>query len=198
MGKVKGIIKNPDDYYKLARKLLNKFKRMVNDDCFEDMVQEYAIAMWKYGQRAEEGRPGRAYQYKCAYGKSLTFLNNVYKRFTNRHALIDPTAYGSSDCESSWINPPTEESNILLLEYREINRQILSAIDDLENREKTIIVERFKNGKTLREIGRKLGLCRERVRQIEKETLESLKLKLESLGINGSILTEYGSIINTR
>jgi RNA polymerase primary sigma factor len=62
-------------------------------------------------------------------------------------------------------------------------RHVLRRIDELEPRAATIIRLRFGLGggepMTLKEIGAVLGLTRERVRQIESETLASLAMELD-------------------
>jgi RNA polymerase primary sigma factor len=62
-------------------------------------------------------------------------------------------------------------------------RHVMRRIDQLDTRAATIIKLRFGIGggepMTLKEIGAVLGLTRERVRQIESETLASLALELD-------------------
>jgi len=62
-------------------------------------------------------------------------------------------------------------------------RHVLAKIDSLDQRAGTIIKLRFgltgNDPMTLKEIGNVLGLTRERVRQIESETLASLALEIE-------------------
>ncbi len=64
-------------------------------------------------------------------------------------------------------------------------RHVLRRIDELDPRAATIIKLRFGLGggepMTLKEIGTMLGLTRERVRQIESETLASLALELDGV-----------------
>ena len=63
-------------------------------------------------------------------------------------------------------------------------RQLLAVIDRLDGREAAVIRLRFglddEEPKTLKEIGERLGLTRERVRQIESEALSKLRECLEA------------------
>lgn len=72
---------------------------------------------------------------------------------------------------------------------RDNAKMIAKALDQLAPREKVILEGRFGlngNGgieKTLEELGQKLGLCRERVRQIEKDGLKRLKKVFKKMGV---------------
>jgi RNA polymerase primary sigma factor len=63
-------------------------------------------------------------------------------------------------------------------------RQVLGLVDRLEAREATVLRLRFGLGgeepRTLKEIGDLLGLTRERVRQIERDSLQKLREQLEA------------------
>ena len=69
-------------------------------------------------------------------------------------------------------------------------RHVLKRIDELDERAGMIIKLRFGLGgaqpMTLKEIGAVLGLTRERVRQIESETLAGLSLELDAAPQRGS------------
>jgi len=83
--------------------------------------------------------------------------------------------------EDTTIPPPDVE---LFLRTRD--ERIVRLVDLLPEREKRIIVERFalhgKEPKTLKDIGRDLGITRERVRQIQHKTVEKLRrMLLESM-----------------
>jgi RNA polymerase sigma factor (sigma-70 family) len=59
-------------------------------------------------------------------------------------------------------------------------------VDRLPSRQRRVIIERFgfegDEPRTLEQVGRRLGVTRERVRQIEKETLSKLEDQLASPG----------------
>lgn len=68
--------------------------------------------------------------------------------------------------------------------HKEINSIVGLAMVNLTDREKTILVDRFglsgNEEMTLEEIGRKMGLSRERVRQLEREAKGKLRQVLAS------------------
>ena len=59
---------------------------------------------------------------------------------------------------------------------------IRQALGVLENRERTIIEARFFEGLTLKETGRRLGITRERVRQIQVDAIKKLRRSLQQQG----------------
>jgi RNA polymerase primary sigma factor len=66
---------------------------------------------------------------------------------------------------------------------KSLNGKVDQMLEDLSEREATILKMRFGFSgevKTLEEIGQKIGLSRERVRQIEKRAKEQLKSKLQN------------------
>ena len=66
---------------------------------------------------------------------------------------------------------------------KSLNEKIDQMLEDLSEREATILKMRFGffgEVKTLEDIGREIGLSRERVRQIEKRAKERLKSKLQN------------------
>ena len=67
--------------------------------------------------------------------------------------------------------------------------RIKAMVDELEARERDVIRMRFgldgEEPRTLQEIGEKLGLSRERVRQIESRAKEKLRRSREAHGLRG-------------
>lgn len=62
----------------------------------------------------------------------------------------------------------------------ELSDDIQSLLRQLPQREQLIIKERFLNGRSLRDVGSSLGMCRERVRQIQDRALSALWKRLEA------------------
>lgn len=77
----------------------------------------------------------------------------------------------------------------IMLEHK-LFKYIISILDELAPREKTIILYRFgliSDNQTLEEIGKKYGLTRERIRQIEAKVLKKLKAKAKKLKLEDYI-----------
>ena len=68
-----------------------------------------------------------------------------------------------------------------------VRNVILKIIKELEPREQRILMMRFGfydgNAMTLEEIGKKVKVTRERIRQLEKKALRKIKIKLKALNI---------------
>ncbi|MFO0954562.1 MAG: RNA polymerase sigma factor RpoD/SigA, partial [Isosphaeraceae bacterium] len=79
----------------------------------------------------------------------------------------------------------SKSPDALLIEHDSLER-IFHQLDELEEREATVIRMRFglepHNPMTLREVGEKLGLTRERVRQLENQALFKLMTSLSDTG----------------
>ncbi len=80
----------------------------------------------------------------------------------------------ASKLEDTTVTPPDVE---VFLRTRDA--RIIRLVERLPDREKRIIVERFglagEEPKTLKDIGRDMGITRERVRQIQHKTMDKLK-----------------------
>jgi RNA polymerase sigma-32 factor len=76
--------------------------------------------------------------------------------------------------------PTPEESVTLARDGRTRSLWLAQALDELSDREQIIIKERrlSEDGRTLEQLGHKLGISKERVRQIEHRALEKLKFSL--------------------
>jgi RNA polymerase sigma-32 factor len=90
------------------------------------------------------------------------------------------------DGEDQWQDfladqrPTPEESVTLARDGRTRSLWLAQALDELSAREQTIIKERrlSDDGRTLEQLGQKLGISKERVRQIEHRALEKLKISV--------------------
>jgi len=100
-------------------------------------------------------------------------------------SLSDPVGSGPVPCMGDLLAetgyPDPEEAAL----RRDRVRVLLRIWPKLDARERMIVAGRFglmnEKAQTLRELGGKLGLTRERVRQIEKEAIAKLRKELEPL-----------------
>ena len=94
------------------------------------------------------------------------------------YAFYSETDRGQNADESEWAKRLAYYVNSC--EYdppKDILQTAETAIDTLRDREKTVILMRYKDGMTLGEIGNHFGLTRERIRQIEKKAIMKLGAK---------------------
>lgn len=86
--------------------------------------------------------------------------------------------------EDDRIAPPEEQASRTMLE-----RDIFKALSELPDRERTVLELRYglNDGqrRTLEEVGRSLGITRERARQIEGEALRRLRVSQMGAGLRG-------------
>jgi RNA polymerase nonessential primary-like sigma factor len=79
-----------------------------------------------------------------------------------------------------------------LLQDIDINDSIASWLDELSEKQQEVVCRRFGlrgyESSTLEEVGREIGLTRERVRQIQVEALKRLRIIMETQGLSGESL----------
>jgi RNA polymerase primary sigma factor len=120
-------------------------------------------------------------------GRSLK-LSRKKLAIIQKALRIYPSAPHSDSAEEGWsldeqfTDSRTRAPDAALVEADDL-RHVLGLLDQLDEREASVLRLRFGLGgedpKTLKEIGERLGLTRERVRQIEDEALAHLR---EGLG----------------
>jgi DNA-directed RNA polymerase sigma subunit (sigma70/sigma32) len=64
----------------------------------------------------------------------------------------------------------------------------------LKGRKREVLLMRYMDGLTLEQVGERLGITRERVRQIEKQALDSLRADYEFMERARDILSELDAI----
>lgn len=79
-----------------------------------------------------------------------------------------------------------------LLQENDLSQSIDQWLGDLTDKQREVVIRRFglrgHESSTLEEVGREIGLTRERVRQIQVEALKRLREILESNGLSGDSL----------
>ncbi len=81
---------------------------------------------------------------------------------------------------------------VLLLQDSDLNENLNAWLDELSDKQREVVARRFglrgHESNTLEEVGREIGLTRERVRQIQVEALRRLRDILEKQGLNATAL----------
>ncbi len=79
-----------------------------------------------------------------------------------------------------------------ILQHQDLACCIDQWLDELNEKQREVVVRRFglrgHDTATLEEVGREIGLTRERVRQIQVEALKQMRLAFEANGLNASAL----------
>jgi RNA polymerase primary sigma factor len=88
------------------------------------------------------------------------------------------------------VPDPTADPSVALTSLFRARTDLVSVLDDLAANERTVLRRRFglegEPPETLEQIGRRLGLTRERVRQIEAAGLRKLRALLHARGFDAS------------
>jgi RNA polymerase primary sigma factor len=112
--------------------------------------------------------------------KKITHLKTVSIRPASLDAPIsdEETEFGESVADEKAGSP------FELLREKDLRNEVGGLLEELDDREKKIITQRFgfEDGKrkTLQEIGRRLGVSRERIRQLESIALMKLRRALSA------------------
>jgi RNA polymerase sigma-32 factor len=115
------------------------------------------------------------------YGVSLAAVDRMTLRIGARDQSLDSALGPGSDLKLIDAipdeGPGPEETALNLDEARQRSARVAAALAALPERERRIVEERHLREDTplLREIGRRFGVSKERVRQIEKRALERLR-----------------------
>lgn len=122
-------------------------------DCCYTIIKSVEGFNWMLGFRFS------TYAIRCLNCNSRRFVAKISK---NR-------IWDSLNCESVEMKL---EPSFLDLDSKDVVNRMLSVLD---SREKIVIMERFFEGNTLKVISDKLGITRERVRQIEVDTIKKMR-----------------------
>jgi RNA polymerase primary sigma factor len=126
----------------------------------------------------EQGREPGTKEIAKKLGISQRKIEEVRKAMQTPVALQTPIGDEDSELEDfiGDYSTPSPDSDV---ERREISRHLLKVLKTLSHREEKVIRMRFGIGvdrdHTLEEVGRRLSITRERVRQIEAQAMRKLK-----------------------
>ena len=106
-------------------------------------------------------------------------FNTTQARATTIKAAVNNMNRESKDLPRE--NVSTEERPGVQVERNEMLEEVLKAFGDLDERKQTVIRMRLGIGtepSTLKQVGNLLGICRERVRQLESKAIDAMRKSL--------------------
>jgi len=150
-----------DLYINLVRGIANKFQHFGN---FEDLVQEGCIGLVKAHERfdPERGVKFSTYAYKWIW----KYIKEESCRWSKQMKTETPLL---EEFVAAKINEP-----------QPLLKDMQGFFLNLSPRDTSVLANRVLLGRGLEEVGKELGVSRERVRQIESKIKENLKKKLRS------------------
>ena len=148
------------------------FRRTVNKELAEELTQNVFASLAKKASRIGDqvnlsGWLHRAASFECSHAlRTESNRNRLMKRFAEM--LPEP--------DSKAGNPPP----------RDVSRQLDSAINQLPKQEQDMVLMRFSEDLTLRQIGAKLGKSESATQRHLTKVLEKLALLLRKRGVTTS------------
>ncbi|TYB31369.1 MAG: sigma-70 family RNA polymerase sigma factor [Candidatus Mcinerneyibacterium aminivorans] len=101
--------------------------------------------------------------------------------FSQTEDIEEELKYNAKQYDSMHV----EDKNYNKVLKKSITKQVRKAVNDLSEREKDILSSRYglnnNNFESFKEIGKRFGISKQRVSQIEKRALEKLAIKLKNL-----------------
>lgn len=157
------VIKELNSYLRAARRLMQELDR-------EPTVEEVA---------KELGKPLESVEKMLDLSERVTSLDLPVGRENDRPVM-------------EMIPDEGSEEPAGLVQDNEIIQSVDTWLDELEEKQREVIVRRFGlhgyQRSTLEQVGAELGVTRERVRQIQMDALRRLRQILESRGLSGDVL----------
>jgi RNA polymerase primary sigma factor len=136
-------------------------------------------------------RPPTLDELAAALGTSVQQLEELEEIRQQPVSLETPVGEGQGRVSDLVADPSMDPSDALASLFRE-RTDLVSVLDDLAANERTVLRRRFglesDPPETLETIGRRLGLTRERIRQIEGAGLRKLRALLAARGVDASDL----------
>jgi RNA polymerase primary sigma factor len=136
-------------------------------------------------------RPPTMQELAAALGTSMEQLEELEEIRQQPLSLETPIGAGEGRVSDLVADPSADPSRAIVSLFRE-RADLVSVLDDLAVNERTVLRRRFglegEPPESLEAIGRRLGLTRERIRQIEGSGLRKLRALLGARGIDASDL----------
>lgn len=157
------------------RLVISIVKKFVNAyNAFDDLLSDGAVALMRAVEKFDYGRGFRFSTYATQVVRRNAYRTVMEKQEERQkvNTSIDEAAVDVSD----EIRQPSIDEN----KWHQMQAALTLLLDHLDRREKLIIRARFSLGahrkvQTLQRLAEKLGVSKERIRQLEKRALEKLK-----------------------
>jgi RNA polymerase nonessential primary-like sigma factor len=157
------VVKELNVYLRAARELTQKLDHEPSAEEIADMLD----------------RPAADVKRMLRLNERVTSVDTPVGQDSDR-AVVDTIADARE-------NDPSE-----LLQDSDIKNSIAAWLDELSDKQREVVSRRFGlrgyESSTLEEVGREIGLTRERVRQIQVEALRRLRSIMETQGLSGESL----------
>jgi RNA polymerase primary sigma factor len=136
----------------------------------------------------ERGRPPEATEVAAALGLTVKDVQALEEASKMPLSLETPVGReGESFQLKDVVRDPDEPGAEAIARLLRRQENLPGLLDDLPSKEREILADRFglsgEVPQTLEAIGRRMGITRERVRQIEASALQKLRRRLEARGI---------------
>src|SRR6266508_2174856 len=174
----------------IARALANQARTIRLPVHVELLLGRYKREQQRLTQALE--RPPTLDELAAALGTSVEQLKELEEIGQQPVSLETPVGEGQGRVRDVVADPSTDPSDALASLFRE-RTDLVSVLDDLASNERTVLRRRFglegDPPEKLETIGRRLGLTREQIRQIEGAGLRKLRALLAARGVDASDLS---------
>ena len=173
----------------IVRALANQARTIRLPVHVELLLGRYTKAQQRLTQQLE--RPPTLEELARALGTTVEQVEELEEIHQQPVSLETPIGEGQGRVSDLIADRSADPSEALVALFRE-RADLVSVLDDLAANERTVLRRRFglegDPPETLDTIGRRLGLTRERIRQIEGAGLRKLRALLAARGIDASDL----------
>jgi RNA polymerase primary sigma factor len=173
----------------IVRALANQARTIRLPVHIELLLGRYKREQQRLTQALE--RPPTMAELAAALGTSVEQLEELEEIRQQPLSLEAPVGEGRGRVSDLVADPSADPSSALASLFRE-RADLVTVLDDLAANERTVLRRRFglegEPPESLEAIGRRLGLTRERIRQIEAGGLRKLRGLLAARGIDASDL----------
>ncbi|MBM4010444.1 MAG: sigma-70 family RNA polymerase sigma factor [Planctomycetes bacterium] len=152
---------------------------------FDELVSEGNVALMRAVEKFNFALGNRFSTYATyAIQRHFFRLSHRGRQFRKRFVAGDDDLRDRADAEPEHEYRSAEQIDMLKELFR-------SFLDELEPRERRIVVARFgfdgKPPRTFRELGSQMGVCKERIRQIQSRAMEKLRSLAEEARLEQTV-----------